>query len=153
MFVRSFAALALIAAPALAQEAPRAVTAAEMRAEARVLAAGDAVLLAEIEDLEAAANRGVLGSGPTSVRQAVPGGRSWSLPLVRRAEEPLTIAVRRIGPGQVTLAVVDEGGRQLCADAGDDAVLTCRVAPGAGKLVARVANPGATATDILLLAN
>ncbi len=147
------AALAMAAIPAAQAEEPRPVTGADMRAEARALAAGNPALLAEITTADAEAGRGVLGSGPTSTRQTVPGGGNWALALTRRPGEPLTVALRRIGPAPVTLAVVDDDGRQLCADTTRGALLTCRIAPGTGKLIARVANPGAAETDVLLLTN
>lgn len=145
--------LAFVAAPIAAQESPRPVTGAEMRAEARSMAAGDSKLLAEVEAAEAEATRGILGNGPTSIRQSVPAGGIWSLPLTRRADAAATIAVRRIGTAPVALTIVDATGRRLCTDASGGALLTCRIAPGSGALVARVANTGDAAADILLLTN
>ncbi|MFL9839978.1 hypothetical protein ABS767_03285 [Sphingomonas sp. ST-64] len=147
------AGLSLLAAPVAAQELPRPVTGAEMRAEARAMAAGDPALLAEVDAAEAEATRGILGNGPTSIRQSVPAGGSWSLSLKRSADAAATIAVRRIGAAPVALTVLDAAGRQLCTDASGGTMLTCRIAAGGGPIVARVANTGAAAADILLLMN
>ncbi len=147
------AALALTITSTARAEEPRPVIGAQMRAEARVLAANNPALLAEVAAADAEAERGVLGSGPTSIRQTVPGGSNWSLALARRPGEPLTVALRRIGPAPVTLTIVDATGNQLCADTTRAALLTCRIAPGTGKLTARIANPGTAGTEILLLTN
>lgn len=147
------AGLVVVAAPLAAQHAPRPVTGAEMRAEARAIAAGDPKLLAEVEAAQAEATRGILGNGPTSIRQSVPAGGTWSLPLTRSADAAATIAVRRIGTAPVALTVMDAAGRQLCADSSGGTLLTCRIAPGDGPLIARVANTGTAAADILLLMN
>ena len=124
-----------------------------MRAEARSLAAGDPRLLAEVAAAEAEAARGVLGSGPSSIRQTVPAGATWALPITRSSDAAATIAVRRIGAAPVALTVLDATGRPLCTDNSGSALLTCRIAGGGGPLVARVANRGADATDVLLLMN
>ncbi|MEG3182002.1 hypothetical protein [Sphingomonas sp. LT1P40] len=150
---RLLAALALVASPAAGAEEPRPVTGAEMRAEARAMAAGNPALLDEIAAADADAARGVLGNGPTSIRQTVPGGGNWAIALTRRPGEPLMVALRRIGPAPVTLAVVDGEGRQVCADTSRAALLSCRIAPGSGKLIARISNPGAAKTDVLLMTN
>jgi hypothetical protein len=146
-------ALTLAAVPVRGEERPRPVTGAEMRAEARALAAGDPHLLAEVEAAEAEAARGVLGAGPSSIRQTVPAGGTWALPIARTADAPATIAVRRIGTSPVALTILDTAGRSLCTDSSASALLTCRIPAGGGPLVARIANRGATATDVLLLMN
>jgi len=145
--------LALVAAlPVQAQDA-RPVTGNEMRAEARTMAAGDPALLAAIDAAEAEGTRGVLGSGPVSIRHRVPGGASWSLPLTRRAGEPTSIAVRRIGGDAVALTILDASGKSLCADDSGGAVLQCRIAPGTGRLVARIENRGSAQSELLLITN
>lgn len=146
-------ALTLCALPVRGEDRPHAVTGAQMRAEARTLAGADPALLAEVEAAEAEAARGVLGSGPSSIRQTVPAGATWALPLARRADAAATIAVRRIGTTPVALTILDATGRQLCTDASGGALLTCRIPAGGGALVARVANRGSDATDVLLLMN
>ncbi|WP_197421946.1 hypothetical protein, partial [Sphingomonas sp. CCH9-H8] len=109
-------ALTLIALPVRGEDRPHAVTGAEMRAEARTLAAGDPRLLAEVAAAEAEAARGVLGAGPSSIRQTVPAGATWSLPITRSADAAATIAVRRIGAAPIALTVLDAAGRPLCTD-------------------------------------
>ncbi|MDR6852169.1 hypothetical protein J2Y54_001689 [Sphingomonas sp. BE123] len=146
-------ALSLAAVPVRGEERPRPVTGAEMRAEARALAAGDPRLLAEVEAAEAESMRGVLGAGPSSIRQTVPAGATWSLTIARTADAAATIAVRRIGASPLALTIFDSAGRPLCTDSHAGALLTCRIPAGADPLVARVANRGAAATDILLLMN
>lgn len=146
-------ALTLCALPVRGEDRPHAVTGAEMRAEARTLAGADPALLAEVEAAEAEAARGVLGAGPSSIRQTVPAGATWALPITRSADAAATIAVRRIGHTPVALTVLDATGRQLCTDNSGSALLTCRIAAGGGPLVARVANRGSDATDVLLLMN
>ncbi|MCR5870596.1 MULTISPECIES: hypothetical protein [unclassified Sphingomonas] len=146
-------ALAVAALPVRGEDRPHAVTGAEMRAEARALAAGDPRLLAEVEAADAEAERGVLGAGPSSIRQTVPAGATWSLPITRSADAAATIAVRRIGASPVALTILDSAGRQLCTDSSTGALLTCRIPAGGGPLVARVANRGAAATDVLLVMN
>jgi hypothetical protein len=146
-------ALTLTALPVRGEDRPHAVTGSEMRAEARALAGSDPRLLAEVEEAEAEAARGVLGAGPSSIRQTVPAGATWSLPITRSADAAATIAVRRIGASPVALTIFDAAGRQLCTDSSGGALLTCRIAAGGGPLVARVANRGADATDVLLLMN
>ena len=146
-------ALSLAALPVRGEDRPHAVTGAEMRAEARALAGADSTLRAEVEAAEAEAARGVLGAGPSSIRQTVPAGATWSLPIARSADAAATIAVRRIGSTPVALTILDSTGRQLCTDSSTGALLTCRIPAGGGPLVARVANRGATATDVLLLMN
>jgi hypothetical protein len=146
-------ALTIAALPVRGEDRPRPVTGSEMRAEARTLAAGDPRLLAEVEAAEAEASRGVLGSGPSSIRQTVPAGATWALPITRSADAAATIAVRRIGLSPVALTILDATGRQLCTDASGGALLTCRIPAGGGALVARVANRGSDATDVLLLMN
>ncbi len=146
-------ALTLAALPVRGEDRPHAVTGAEMRAEARALAGTDPALLAEVDEAEAEAERGVLGAGPSSIRQTVPAGATWSLPITRRADAAATIAVRRIGASPVALTILDSTGRQLCTDSSTGALLTCRIPAGGGPLVARVANRGAAATDVLLLMN
>ena len=143
----------IAAIPAEDKKQPRPVTGAEMRSKARAMAQGDPRLRAEIASAEAEASRGILGNGPTSIRQRVPAGSTWSLPLSRSGQAAATIAIRRIGTAPVALTVVDGAGRQLCADAGDRALLACRIAPGGGPIVARVANTGTDAADVLLLMN
>jgi hypothetical protein len=146
-------ALTVAALPVRGEDRPRPVTGSEMRAEARTLAAGDSSLLAEVAEAEAEAARGVLGSGPSSIRQTVPAGATWSLPITRSADAAATIAVRRIGTTPVALTILDATGRQLCTDSSGGALLTCRIPAGGGSLLARVANRGADATDVLLLMN
>ncbi|MBA4761867.1 hypothetical protein [Sphingomonas sp.] len=146
-------ALTLAALPVRGEDRPRPVSGSEMRAEARSLAAGDPRLLAEVAEAEAEAERGVLGSGPSSIRQTVPAGATWALPITRSSHAAATIAVRRIGAAPVALTILDAAGRQLCTDNSGSALLTCRIAAGGGPLVARVANRGADATDVLLLMN
>lgn len=146
-------ALTVAALPVRGEDRPHSVTGAEMRAEARALTQGDPKLLAEVEAAEAEAARGVLGAGPISIRHRVPGGATWSLPIARAADAAATIAVRRIGAGPVALTIFDTTGRQLCSDSSGGAVLACRIPAGGGSLVARVANRGGDATDILLLMN
>lgn len=149
----ALAALLLVTVPAIAGQDGRPVTATQMLDEARRLANGDPRLLAEIDAAQADTARGVLGSGPTSVRRMVPAGASWSLPFARRPGEPLTIAVRRIGDTPVSLAIVDSNGKQLCADISGGPTLACRIPPGSGTLTARVANGGSDANEVLLLMN
>lgn len=153
--VLRFLALALTVAalPVRGEDRPHAVTGSEMRAEARTLAAGDPRLLAEVEAAEAEASRGVLGAGPSSIRQTVPAGAIWSLPIARSADAAATIAVRRIGVSPVALTILDSTGRQLCSDTSGGALLACRIPAGGGPLLARVANRGSDATDVLLLMN
>jgi hypothetical protein len=146
-------ALTLCALPVRGEDRPHAVTGAEMRAEARAFAGNDPTLLAEVEAAEAEAARGVLGAGPSSIRQTVPAGATWSLPITRSADAAATIALRRIGPTPVALTILDAAGRPLCTDNSGSALLSCRIAAGGGPLVARIANRGADATDVLLLMN
>ena len=146
-------ALSLCALPVRGEDRPHAVTGAEMCAEARTLAGSDPALLAEVEAAEAEAARGVLGAGPSSIRQTVPAGATWSLPIARSADAAATIAVRRIGLSPVALTILDSTGRQLCTDTSGGALLACRIPAGGGPLVARVANRGSDATDVLLLMN
>lgn len=146
-------ALTFAALPVRGEDRPHAVTGAEMRAEARTLAGSDPALLAEVAAAEAEAERGVLGSGPSSIRQTVPAGATWSLPITRSADAVATIALRRIGASPVALTILDSAGRQLCTDSGAGALLTCRIPAGGGPLVARVANRDTDATDVLLLMN
>ncbi|WP_422056176.1 hypothetical protein [Sphingomonas sp.] len=146
-------ALTLTALPVRGEDRPRPITGNEMRAEARSLAAGDPQLLAEVAEAEAEAARGVLGAGPSSIRQTVPAGATWSLPIARSADAAATVAIRRIGAAPVALTILDTAGRQLCVDNSGSALLTCRIAAGGGPLVVRVANRGGDATDVLLLFN
>lgn len=146
-------ALTFSALPVRGEDRPHPVTGAQMRAEARALAGTDPGLLAEVAAAEAEAARGVLGAGPSSIRQTVPAGATWSLPIARSADATATIAVRRIGASPVALTILDAAGRQLCTDSSGGALLTCRIAAGVGPLVARVANRGTAATDVLLLMN
>ena len=146
-------ALTATALPVRGEDRPRPVTGSEMRAEARTLAGSDSRLLAEVAAAEAEASRGVLGAGPISIRHTVPGGASWSLPISRTADAAATIAVRRIGVSPVALTVLDAVGRQLCSDTSGGAVLACRIPAGGGPLIARVANRGTDATDVLLITN
>ncbi|MCA1198703.1 hypothetical protein K9B35_12055 [Sphingomonas sp. R647] len=146
-------ALTVAALPVRGEDRPRPVTGSEMRAEARTLAGSDPRLLAEVEAAEAEASRGVLGAGPISIRHTVPGGASWSLPISRNADAAATIAVRRIGISPVALTILDSAGRQLCSDTSGGAVLACRIPAGGGPLIARVANRGTDATDVLLVTN
>ncbi len=146
-------ALTLAALPVRGQDRPYAVTGTEMRAEARALAGADPALLAEVEAAEAEAARGVLGAGPSSIRQTVPAGATWSLAIARSADAAATIAVRRIGTAPVALTILDSAGRQLCADTSGGALLACRIPAGGGPLIARVANRGSDPTDVLLLMN
>ncbi len=146
-------ALTLTGAATARQAAP-ATSASEMLAEARELAAGEPDLIAEIEAAQAAASKGVLDNKTAiAVRRTIPGGASWSTAMARRAGEPLVIAVRRIGDAPVTLRVADAAGTQLCEDATVGAMLTCRIAPGAGALSVRVSNPGAGPAEAMLLTN
>lgn len=117
------------------------------------MANGDPVILAEIEAAQAEVSRGVLDGKALAMRRMIPGGANWSVPLARRPGEPLTIAVRRVGPGAVSLRVVDAAGAQLCIDASDSATLTCRIAPGSGALAVKIANPGAAPTEAMLITN
>lgn len=146
-------ALTLTVLPVRGEDRPRPVTGSEMRAEARALAAGDPRLLAEVAEAEAEAARGVLGAGPSSIRQTVPAGATWALPITRNSDAAATIAVRRIGAAPVALTILDAAGRPLCTDNSGSALLSCRIAAGGGPLVARIANRGADATEVLLLMN
>jgi hypothetical protein len=154
-WVRALAGgLALLAATgAGAHDAPPSPQAEKLYAEARELAKGDPVILAEIEAAQAEVSRGVLDGKAVAMRQMIPGGASWSVPLARRAGEPLTIAVRRVGAMPVTLRVVDAAGAQLCADTTAGATLTCRIAPGSGAIAVKVANPGAASAEAMLITN
>jgi hypothetical protein len=143
----------LFAGGAGAHDAPPSPQAEKLYAEARAMAKGDPGVLAEIEAAQAEVSRGVLDGKAVAMRQTIPGGASWSVPLARRAGEPLTIAVRRVGAGAVTLRVLDASGAALCSDAADSAMLTCRIAPGSGAIVAKVANSGVGATEAMLITN
>lgn len=147
-------ALALLSASAAdAHVAPPSPQAAKLYAEARELAQGDPAILAEVEAAESEATRGVLDGKAVAIRQTIPGGASWSVPMARRAAEPLTIAVRRVSGAPVTLRVVDGAGALLCSDTTQGATLTCRVAPGSGAIAVKVANGGAAPAEAMLITN
>lgn len=147
-------ALALLTASAAAAHvAPPSPQAAKLYAEARALAQGDPAILAEVEAAEAEGTRGVLDGKAVAMRQTIPGGASWSVPMARRAAEPLTIAVRRVGGAPVTLRVIDAAGAVLCSDTTQGATLTCRVAAGAGAIAVKVANGGVEPAEAMLITN
>ncbi len=151
---RTVAGLALLAATgAVAHDAPPSPEAGKLYAEARALANGDPVLLAEVEAAQAEVSRGVLDGKAVATRRMIPGGADWSVPMSRRTGEPLTIAVRRVGAAPVTLRVVDAAGAQLCADTTGGATLTCRIAPGGGAVAVRIGNPGAAPAEAMLITN
>ena len=77
------------------------------------------------------------------------------LDLYRREDTAYSLTLDGLGAGAhtVALTVLDTTGRQLCSDTSGGAVLACRIPAGGGPLVARVANRGSDATDVLLLMN
>ncbi|MCR5871081.1 MULTISPECIES: hypothetical protein [unclassified Sphingomonas] len=128
-------------------------TAADLFAEAKTLAAGDADIVAAVEEAQAEASRGVVGGAIRTV-QYVPGNTVWTVRFAARGGEPLVVGVRRDSATPVGLKIFDENGNLVCQDMSGNVTLYCRVNPiWTGPFSVQTINYGAYGTGAALVTN
>ncbi len=128
-------------------------TAADLFAEAKTLAAGDADIVAAVEAAQAEASRGVVGGAIRTV-QYVPGNTVWTVRFTARGGEPLVVGVRRDSATPVGLKIFDENGYLVCQDMSGNVTLYCRVNPiWTGPFSVQTINYGAYGTGAALVTN
>ncbi|WP_422056464.1 hypothetical protein [Sphingomonas sp.] len=128
-------------------------TSADLFAEAKTLAAGDADIVAAVEAAQAEASRGVVGGAIRTV-QYVPGNTVWTVRFAARGGEPLVVGVRRDSATPVGLKIFDENGNLVCQDMSGNVTLYCRVNPiWTGPFSVQTINYGAYGTGAALVTN
>lgn len=131
----------------------KAATAADLFAEAKSLANGDADILAAVEAAQAETSKGVVGGAIRTV-QYVPGQTTWTVRFTARGGEPLVVGARRDSATPVDLKVFDENGNLVCQDMSHNVTLYCRVNPiWTGAFSVQAINHGAGGTGMALLTN
>lgn len=127
--------------------------AADLYAEAKQLANGDAETLAAIDEAQQEASRGAVG-GAIGLTQYVPGGTTWTVRFSARGGEPLVVGARRDSATPVDLKVYDENGNLVCQDMSHNVTLYCRVNPiWTGPFSVQAINHGDSGTGMALLTN
>lgn len=128
-------------------------TAADLFAEAKTLAGGDADIVAAVEAAQAEASRGVI-TGAIRTVQYVPGNTVWTVRFTARGGEPLVVGVRRDSATPVGLKIFDENGHLVCQDMSGNVTLYCRVNPiWTGPFSVQTINYGAYGTGAALVTN
>jgi hypothetical protein len=131
----------------------KATTAADLFAEAKQLANGDADVLAAIESAQAEASRGVVG-GAISTVQYVPAQTVWTVRFAARGGEPLVVAARRDSATPVDMKLYDENGNLVCQDMSHNVTMYCRVNPiWTGPFSLQLSNHGGSGTGMALVTN
>jgi hypothetical protein len=128
-------------------------SAADLFAEAKTLAGGDADIVAAVEAAQAETSKGVVGGAIRTV-QYVPGNTTWSVRFAARGGEPLVVGVRRDSATPLGLKIYDENGNLVCQDMSGNVTLYCRVNPiWTGPFTVRAINYGAYGTGVALVTN
>lgn len=128
-------------------------TSADLFAEAKQFAAGDADILAAVEAAQAETSKGVV-SGAIRTVQYVPGQTTWTVRFAARGGEPLVVGVRRDSAVPVDLKIVDENGNLVCQDMSHNVTLYCRVNPiWTGPFAVQAINHGDSGTGLALVTN
>ncbi|MCP3730864.1 hypothetical protein M9978_10525 [Sphingomonas sp. MG17] len=128
-------------------------TAADLFAEAKSLANGDADILAAVEAAQAETSKGVVGGAIRTV-QYVPGQTTWTVRFAARGGEPLVVGARRDSATPVDLKIYDENGNLVCQDMSHNVTLYCRVNPiWTGPFSVQAINHGDSGTGIALVTN
>lgn len=131
----------------------KAVTAAELFAEARQMADGDADIIAAIEEAQAEASRGVPIPAFRTV-QYVPEKTTWTVRFNARGGEPLVVGARRDTAVPVDMKVYDENGHLVCQDVSRNVTMYCRIEPiWTGVFSVRLTNHGEQGTGLALVTN
>lgn len=121
--------------------------------EARRFARGNRELLRQIAEVEASAGRGIINGAVHRYRDVPPRNR-WSISVVARGGEVLSLAARGDGRTNVDMFVYDESGQEVCRDTDPDPSPSCRVTPRwTGAFKVRMDNLGYSWTRISFLSN
>ena len=128
-------------------------TAADLFAEAKTLAAGDADVIAAVEAAQAETSKGVVGGAVRTV-QYVPGNTIWTVRFTARGGEPLVVGVRRDSSTPLGLKIFDENGNLVCQDMSGNVNLYCRVNPiWTGQFAVQSINYGNGGSGVALVTN
>ncbi|QDX26210.1 hypothetical protein FPZ54_09380 [Sphingomonas suaedae] len=128
-------------------------TSADLFAEAKTLAAGDADIIEAVEAAQAETSKGVVGGAIRTV-QYVPGNTTWTVRFAARGGEPLVVGVRRDSATPVDLKIYDENGNLVCQDMSHNVTLYCRVNPiWTGPFSMKAINHGGMGTGLALVTN
>jgi hypothetical protein len=128
-------------------------TSADLFAEAKTLAGGDADIVAAVEAAQAETSKGVVGGAIRTV-QYVPGNTTWTVRFAARGGEPLVVGLRRDSATPLALKIFDENGNLVCQDMSGNVTLYCRVNPiWTGPFSVRAINYGGYGTGVALVTN
>lgn len=128
-------------------------TAADLFAEAKTLAGGDADIVAAVEAAQAETSKGVI-TGAIRTVQYVPGSTTWTVRFTARGGEPLVVGVRRDSATPLGLKIFDENGNLVCQDMSGNVTLYCRVNPiWTGPFAVQAINYGAYGTGVAMVTN
>ena len=128
-------------------------TSADLFAEAKTLAGGDADIVAAVEAAQAETSKGVVGGAIRTV-QYVPGSTTWTVRFAARGGEPLVVGVRRDSATPLGLKIFDENGNLVCQDMSGNVTLYCRVNPiWTGPFSVQAINYGGYGTGVALVTN
>lgn len=126
---------------------------ADLFAEAKTLAGGDADIVAAVEAAQAETSKGVVGGAIRTV-QYVPGNTTWTVRFAARGGEPLVVGVRRDSATPLGLKIFDENGNLVCQDMSGNVTLYCRVNPiWTGPFSVQAINYGGYGTGVALVTN
>lgn len=126
--------------------------------EARTLAKGDTMLLAQIRVAESTGSRGVsssaFGAGLVRVVQAVNGRGAYQFTVNAKANEPLRIgAIGDVGTS-LLMKLQDPSGHTVCLDDHGDYAPVCQVKPNApGRYRVDIQNKSAQTSRAVILSN
>ena len=114
-------------------------TSADLFAEAKTLAGGDADIVAAVEAAQAETSKGVT---------------TWTVRFAARGGEPLVVGVRRDSSTPLGLKIFDENGNLVCQDMSGNVTLYCRVNPiWTGPFSVQAINYGGYGTGVALVTN
>lgn len=123
-------------------------------AQAETLAAGDAEVLALIDDIRAETDKGV-ASGPVHHLAGLAAGQTETRnPMPFRGGEYAEIYVEGAPGTDLNLTVLDAGGLVVCTDSDRSHIAYCGWTPAAdGEFVVKIENAGSLPADYALMTN
>lgn len=130
------------------------VSADAMLAQAESLAAGDAAVLALLDDMRAETTKGV-ASGPIHHLAALPAGQTETrAPMPFRGGEYAEIYVEAVVGIDLNLTVLDAAGLVVCTDHAASHIAYCGWTPAAdGDFVVMIENAGNLPADYAMMTN